>query len=84
MSTKTPQYAAARLTQALASDPRTAELGVRVQLRGEHVYLVGEVASEERRRHLTEVVHELAPELTVHNEVGVVECREPSTAEELD
>nr|BFE99555.1 hypothetical protein GCM10020241_12310 [Streptoalloteichus tenebrarius] len=57
---------------------------MRVQLRGEHVYLVGEVASEERRRHLTEVVHELAPELTVHNEVGVVECREPSTAEELD
>ncbi|MEU4673422.1 nucleotidyltransferase family protein [Amycolatopsis sp. NPDC023774] len=78
-----PQYLVARLTRALAEDPRTAELGVHVTVRGDHVHLTGEVACPSRREELARVVAEhLAGEL-VHNDVRVTEIREPAHAEEL-
>ncbi|MCP3801591.1 BON domain-containing protein [Allokutzneria sp. A3M-2-11 16] len=78
-----PQYAVARLRRALAEDPRTAEQGVRVDLRGEQVYLSGDVASEERKRTLDQVVHDIAANLKVHNDVRVVEAKAPVGQEEL-
>ncbi|MBP2471634.1 hypothetical protein JOF53_000506 [Crossiella equi] len=78
-----PQYEVGRLRRALVEDPRTAEQGVQVTVRGEHVFLVGEVASEERRRSLDEVVRELVPDLVVHNETHVVPAAAPSGREEL-
>ncbi|MFB9902631.1 BON domain-containing protein [Allokutzneria oryzae] len=78
-----PQYAVARLRRALAEDPRTAEQGVRVVLRGDQVYLSGDVASEERRRELDRVVHDIAANLKVHNDVRVVGARAPEGREEL-
>ncbi|GAA4007611.1 hypothetical protein GCM10022247_32170 [Allokutzneria multivorans] len=78
-----PQYAVARLRRALAEDPRTAEQGVRVDLRGEQVYLSGDVASEERKHRLDEVVHDIAANLKVHNDVHVVEAQAPVGREEL-
>ncbi|HEY8374090.1 MAG TPA: BON domain-containing protein [Pseudonocardiaceae bacterium] len=83
VSGQPPQYAAQRLRQALIEDPRTSEQGVRVTVRGTHVFLTGHVASEERRTRLDEVIREVAPGLRVHNEVGVVDCREPAEEEEL-
>ncbi|MFE0024443.1 nucleotidyltransferase family protein [Amycolatopsis sp. NPDC059021] len=78
-----PQYLVARLTKALAEDPRTAELGVHVTVRGDHVHLTGEVTCAERRAEIDEVVHEhLANEL-VHNNVLVADVREPSHIEEI-
>lgn len=78
-----PQYVVQRLRRALAEDPRTAELGVQVKVRGSAVFLTGEVATKERCTQLATVVAEAAPELTVHNDVHVVPARVPDTREEL-
>ena len=45
-----PQYVAARVQRALAEDERTNELGIRVDVRGEQLFLRGQVAGDERRR----------------------------------
>jgi hypothetical protein len=78
-----PQYRAARLRQALAEDPRTAELGVRVTVRGEHVMLSGQVVSEQRRAELQRVLAEMEPNLAIYNDVRVTSADEPSGREEL-
>ncbi|HEU5474974.1 MAG TPA: BON domain-containing protein [Actinophytocola sp.] len=78
-----PQYRAARLRQALAEDPRTTELGVRVTVRGEHVLLSGQVVSEQRRDELARVLAEIAPNLEIYNDVRVTNAGEPSGREDL-
>jgi hypothetical protein len=78
-----PQYRAARLRRALAEDSRTAELGVRVTVRGDRVLMSGQVASEQRRAELYRVLHEVAPDLEVYNDVRVVCADEPTGREEL-
>jgi hypothetical protein len=77
------QYLSARLRRAIAEDPRTTELGVRVTVRGDHVLLSGDVACEERRAELEAVVHEGAPDLQVLDDVRVVSVGEPEGSEEL-
>jgi osmotically-inducible protein OsmY len=83
MTDESPQYRVAHLRRALAEDPRTTEMGVRVNVRGDQVHLSGEVATEERRAELERVLGEVAPELTVNNDVRVVDIREPARREEL-
>ncbi|MBL1074138.1 nucleotidyltransferase [Nocardia sp. 2] len=78
-----PQYLVANLRRAFAEDPRTAELGVQVTLRGDVVVLSGEVASIARRRQLELVVREQAPKLRVHNDVRVTPPDPPHAPEEL-
>jgi osmotically-inducible protein OsmY len=78
-----PQYLVQRLRRAIAQDPRTAELGVQVKVRGAVVFLTGEVVTRQRCERLAEVVAEIAPELTVHNDVHVVPARAPEGREEL-
>ncbi|GAB3587775.1 hypothetical protein GCM10027445_68260 [Amycolatopsis endophytica] len=80
---ETPQYRAAHLRRALAEDPRTAEMGVRVNVRGDDVHLSGEVTCDERRAELENVLHEAAPGLRVHNDVRVADTREPARREDL-
>lgn len=82
-SSEAPQYLAARLQRAFAEDRRTAELGVRVIVRGDDVYLRGEVACARRKAALAEVAGEIAPRLPIHNEVRVVERGTPAEVEEL-
>ena len=77
------QYLAANLRRAVAEDPRTAELGVRVTVRGDHVMLSGDVTCENRRKDLEEVLHEAAPELTIFNDVRVTPAGEPEGEEDL-
>lgn len=77
------QYLSARLRRALAEDPRTTELGVRVTVRGDNVLLSGDVASAERRAQLEAVIHDVAPELTVLDDVQVVPVEAPVGREEL-
>lgn len=79
----TPQYWAARLRRAIAEDDRTTEMGVRVDIRGHDVHLSGEVACADRRTELERVVHEVAPELQVHNDVRVAAVGEPVSREEF-
>ncbi|WP_158895268.1 BON domain-containing protein [Amycolatopsis anabasis] len=78
-----PQYRAADLSRILAEDARTAELGIRVDVRGGHVHLSGEVATVQRREELERVLAEHAPELRIHNDVRVSAAGEPDGREEL-
>jgi ribosome recycling factor len=83
MTDESPQYRVAHVRRALAEDPRTAELGVRVNVRGDQLHLTGEVTTEERRDHLEQVLAEVAPDMAVHNDVRLAETREPARREEL-
>jgi osmotically-inducible protein OsmY len=80
---ETPHYVAARVQRALAEDDRTAELGIRVDVRGDQVYLRGQVTSSERRRQIENVTREATPGLKVHNEITLVEVSEPGEEEHL-
>jgi osmotically-inducible protein OsmY len=73
----TGDYVAGRIEQALATDPRTHELGVRADVRDDVVTLRGEVAGEQRRRLIAEVVREAAPGLEIRNEVTVPDLEPP-------
>jgi len=83
MAHDAPHYVAARVQQALAEDERTNELGIKVDVHGDHVFLRGSVGSPERRHHLTEVAREAAPGTTVHNECAVVNVRAAEEDERL-
>ncbi|GLW05905.1 hypothetical protein Misp01_10350 [Microtetraspora sp. NBRC 13810] len=83
MSAEAPQYVAARVQRALAEDERTHELGIRVDVRGDQLFLRGQVSCEGRRETLAGVAHEAAPELKVRNELTVVEIRDPREEESL-
>lgn len=78
-----PEYRAARLRHALAEDARTGELGLQVDIRGQHVYISGTVSSQEYKDHLDTVLHEQEPRLQLHNDVHVVEVTEPPDSEVL-
>lgn len=75
-------YVAGRIEQHLAEDPRTHELGIRAELRGDVVHLVGEVAGEDRRQLIGEVAGEAAEGLEVRNEV-TVSLLHPAGGEEV-
>ncbi|MET8777232.1 BON domain-containing protein [Nocardia sp. NPDC050713] len=78
-----PQYLVARLRRALAEDPRTAELGVQVTIRGEVVVLDGEVTSEQRKQQMEAVVREQLPGVVIHNDVRVSVPTAPTGTEHL-
>ncbi|ATE53410.1 MULTISPECIES: phospholipid-binding protein [Actinosynnema] len=83
MTDEPEQYLAARLRRAIAEDPRTTEMGVRITVRGDTALLSGDVASPERRAELEAVIHDVAPELTVLDDVKVVPAGEPEGQEDL-
>ncbi|MFC9357050.1 BON domain-containing protein [Rhodococcus sp. NPDC057014] len=74
-----PQYLVAHIRRAFAEDPRTSELGVRVTIRGDTVYLSGEVTSLRRKMDLASVVTELVPDAVVCNDIHVVSTAEPQS-----
>lgn len=78
-----PQYLVARLRSALAEDPRTAEQGVRVTVRGDQVVVSGDVATQQRCEEVSSVIKEVAPDLVIHNDLRVVNAQEPTRREEL-
>lgn len=78
-----PQYTVARITRALAEDPRTGELGVEVTVHGEMVFLRGEVTCPARRAEVLAVVAEHDGGLAVRDELRVADVREPIEHEEL-
>jgi osmotically-inducible protein OsmY len=78
-----PHYVAGRIEQALAEDQRTHELGIRVDVRGDVVHLRGEVAAERRRELVADVVREVAPGLSVRNEISVADVHPPGQEEKL-
>jgi len=78
-----PEYQAARVHRALAEDPRTAELGIRVTVRGDAILLSGDVESEHRREEIDTVLHEIASDMRVFNDIRVTEVAAPTGREEL-
>jgi len=70
-------YELRRVHEALAEDPRTAELEVDVALRDGELVLTGVVATDARREALTEVARDVVPNRPVRNLATV----EPPSAE---
>lgn len=80
---KEDTYVAGQVERALHGDPRTHELGIRVEVDGDDIVLRGEVASEERRRLAAQVAAEQAPGLSIRNETSVTRVLPPRTPEML-
>ncbi|ACY96167.1 MULTISPECIES: BON domain-containing protein [Thermomonospora] len=76
-----PHYMAARIRERVAE--RAHELGIQVDVRGEVIYLRGDVASEQRRRDVEEAARAAAPDRTVRNELSVVSSGAPEGEERL-
>ena len=64
-------HLARRLEKALADDERTNELGVHVLATSERLVAVGEVATEDRRQTVLEVLHEHEPQLRITDQITV-------------
>jgi polyhydroxyalkanoate synthesis regulator phasin len=60
---------ARRLERVLIDDDRTHELGVQVLAVGDRIVAHGEVASEERRQRVLEVLREAAPDHQVEDQL---------------
>ena len=74
-------YVAERVRQALAHDPRVAELGVTVRIVGDTVVLAGDVATPAPKAAAEQVVAAVAPGRQVRNLMTVVALA-PVEAEE--
>jgi hypothetical protein len=67
------EYALLDIERAICEDERTAELTVHLTQRGGRVFVSGDVAGEERRRRVLEVIHERCGDVPVVDELTVVE-----------
>lgn len=74
-------YDAEHIREKLIADPRTNALDVQVRLAGPALVLTGNVASEERRSLIADVVAELAPGVEVRNDLSVTDMTEPEGQE---
>ena len=77
------EYTEAHVAEALATDPRVATLGIEVDIRGKDVFLSGDVGTTERHAAVDEVVAELLPGYTVHNDTSAREFPEGVETEHL-
>ncbi|MEW2354962.1 BON domain-containing protein [Spirillospora sp. NPDC029432] len=75
------EYVAAHIQEKLAE--RVHELGVHVDVRGDVVYLRGQVMTEGQRREIEDAAHGAAEGRRIRNEVSVVSVREPDGEETL-
>ena len=79
---KTPDdYLAGHVSEALATDARTHELGISVSVRGDTIYLRGEVAAAQRRQLAADVASQAAPGMQVQNDISVSELHPPGPEE---
>ncbi len=54
-------YLVQRIREALAHDPRVAEIELQVTVRGNKVFVAGSVPTEDRRQAVADVVKEAGP-----------------------
>jgi hypothetical protein len=78
-----PEYLIARVSDALAEDPRVSEVELDVDVVDGTVVVRGSVPTEERRRGVGEVLAERFPDLDARNEVTVLEPPDPPDEEEV-
>ncbi len=76
-------YFIEKLREAIAKDPRTATLDIRIFVAGQQLVAKGEVNSDEQRRAIEQVIREIAPEYGVENQVKCCEISAPTAAEEV-
>lgn len=74
-------YDAEHIRDALIHDPRVNELDVHLRQVNDTLVVTGNVASEQRRDAITEVVSELAPDVDIRNDVTVTDLSAPSGQE---
>ncbi len=74
-------YDAEHIREQLIADPRVNALDVRVELAGAALVVTGNVATQERRQTIAEVVAELAAGVEVRNDVSVTSFAEPTDQE---
>jgi hypothetical protein len=79
-----PEYLITRAQQALATDPRTLELGLDVSVRADQVFVTGMVATESRRAAITDVVRDVLPDWIVHNHAIVIPLDHAITEEHIE
>jgi hypothetical protein len=65
-------YLLERLQHAFAADPRLGELELEVRADGDRIVVSGCVQTEERKRAVTEITREIAPDRPVRNEIRVL------------
>jgi osmotically-inducible protein OsmY len=80
---ESPEYMAEHVREAIAQEPRLGELHVHVAVVGRRVVLTGDVATEERRKVVGEVVRRLLPSWDVANQTTVVPLPEAPKVERL-
>lgn len=76
-----PHYLAARIRERLAAEGH--ELGIKVDVRGDVVYLRGEVVTKDRCREMEAVARDAAGGREIRNELSVVPVPEPDGEETL-
>jgi hypothetical protein len=82
-SAGSPAYLVQHIRNALATDHRVLEQGLEVTVVGETILVRGTVATPAERDAVDVVVHELAPEAEIVNDVEVPPNAEPDGAEEI-
>jgi Domain of unknown function (DUF1918) len=70
-------YLRAHLAEALATDPRVTEGGLRVAVDGDQLVVSGSVSTETRRQGVAAVAADVAAPFRVRNETQVVALTEP-------
>jgi osmotically-inducible protein OsmY len=77
------QYVLEHVREAIAQDERLGELHVHVTRVGDRIVITGDVATEERRRTLAEVVGRVCPGCEVANQASVEPLPEAPKVERL-
>jgi predicted nucleotidyltransferase len=72
-----------RLRERLAEDPRTNELDIVIEHRGDRLLLRGDVMTNERRDAVVSVVTEYCPGMNVENQIRIAPSEAPTTAEDI-
>lgn len=80
---KAPEYVVGHVKQALAEEAGMGELDIEVAVRDDRVFISGEVATEERRDAITDLLEGMLPDYEIHNQVSVTEVEGPSPPEDV-
>lgn len=76
-------YLIGHISEALAADPRTANLDCQLTVGGRKILIKGETQTGEQKKAIEEVVREFAPDFEVDTQLRVTEMSAPSAVEEL-
>lgn len=83
MADHSRRYDVAALKEALAQDPRTAELGIGVRIDGNELFLEGAVTTEHHRLLIEAVCQETVPGVRIHDDIVIDDDTAASRRERL-